>query len=53
MSNGSDLPHVLLLTTRQRATLRNASNNNMPTDIKLSKAQISKMAQSGKFLDHY
>ena len=50
MANGSILPHVLFLTTRQRAKLRNAFNNNMSTDIKLSKAQISKIAQSGEFL---
>ena len=50
MSDGNDLPHVLFLTTRQRAKLRNAFNNNMSTDIKLSKAQISKIAQSGEFL---
>ena len=50
MSDGNDLPHVSFLTTRQRAKLRNAFNNNMSTDIKLSKAQISKIAQSGEFL---
>ena len=36
--------------TRQKAKLRNEFNNNMSTDIKLSKAQISKMIQSGGFL---
>ena len=50
MSNGNDLPHELLLTTRQKAKLRNAFNNNIPTDLKLSKAQISKIIQSGGFL---
>ena len=40
--NGNDLPHQLLLTTRQKTKLRNAFNNNMSTDLKLSKAQISK-----------
>ena len=44
------LPHELLLTTRQRTKLRNAFNNNMSTDLKLSKAQISKIIQSGGFL---
>ena len=48
--NGNNLPHELLLTTRQRAKLRNAFEINMPTDIKLSKAQISKLIQSGGFL---
>ena len=47
---GNDLPHELLLTTRQRTKLRNASNNNMSTDLKLSKAQIFKIIQSGGFL---
>ena len=50
MLNGNDLPHELLLTTRQKTKLRNAFNNNMNTDIKLSKAQISKIIQSGGFL---
>ena len=50
MFNGNDLPHELLLTTRQKTKLRNAFNNNMSTDIKLSKAQISKIIQSGGFL---
>ena len=50
MSNGNDLPHELLLTTRQKAKLRNAFNNNMSTDLKLSKAQISKIIQFGGFL---
>ena len=36
----------LLLTTRQKAKLRNSFNSNMSTDIKLSKAQISKTIQS-------
>ena len=42
MFDGNDLPHELLLTTRQKTKLRNAFNNNMSTDLKLSKAQISK-----------
>ena len=41
--NGNDLPHELLLTTRQKTKLRNAFNNNMSTDLKLSRAQISKI----------
>ena len=47
---GKDLPHELLLTTRQKIKLRNAFNNNMSTDLMLSKAQISKITQSGGFL---
>ena len=50
MLNGNDLPHELLLTTRQKTRLRNAFNNNMSTDVKLSTAQISKTIQSGGFL---
>ena len=50
MFNGNNLPHELLLITRQQTKLRNAVNNNMSTDLKLSKAQISKIIQSGGFL---
>ena len=46
--DGNDLPHELLLTARQKAKLRNAFNNNMSTDVKLSKAQVSKIIQSGE-----
>ena len=57
MFNGNDLSHELLLTTRQKTKLRNAFNNNMSTDLKLSKSQISKIFQSGGFslgyLVHY
>ena len=38
MFNGKDLPHELLLTTRQKTKLRNPFNNNISTDLKLSKA---------------
>ena len=48
--NGNDLPHELLLTTRQKTKLRNAFNNNISTDLKLSKAQFFKIIQSGWFL---
>ena len=50
MFDGNDLPHELLLITRQKTKLRNAFNNNMSTDLKLFKAQISKIIQSGGFL---
>ena len=51
MFNGNNLPHeLLLLTARQKAKLRNAFKNYMSTDIKLSKAQIFKIFQSGGFL---
>ena len=49
MFDGNDLPHELLLTTRQKTKLRNAFNN-MSADIKLSKTQIAKIIQSGGFL---
>ena len=48
--NKDELPHELLLTTRQNTKLCNAINNNLSTDIKLSKAQIKKSIQSGGFL---
>ena len=48
--NKDELPHELLLTTRQNTKLRNAINNNLATDIKLSKAHIKKLIQSGEFL---
>ena len=41
--NKNEVPHELLLTTRQNTKLRNALNNNSATDIKLSKAQIKKI----------
>ena len=50
MINGNNLPHELLPTERQKKKLRNVFNNNMSTDIKLSKAQITKIVQSGGFL---
>ena len=36
--NGNNLLHELLLTTRQTTKVRNATENNMSIDIKLSKA---------------
>ena len=40
----------LLLTTRQKTKVRNAFNNNMSTNLKLYKAQINKIIQSGGYL---
>ena len=48
--NGNNLPHELLLTTRQKTKIRNELNNNMLADLKLSKAQVSKIIQYGIFL---
>ena len=50
--NKDERPHELLLTTRQNTKLRNAVNNNSLIDIKLSKAQIKKLIQSGGFLGY-
>ena len=41
--NKDELPHELLLTTRQNTKLRHAISNNLTTDVKLSKAQIKKI----------
>ena len=49
MFNGNNLPHELLLKTRWKTKIKNAINN-MSTDLKLSKAQIFKIIQSGGFL---
>ena len=43
MFSGNNLPHELLLTTRQTTKLRNAIENNMLTDTMLPKAQISRI----------
>ena len=48
--NGSNLPHELLLTIRKTNNIINAIENNMSTDVKLSKAQISRIIQSGGVL---
>ena len=48
--NKDQLPHELLLTTRQNTKLRNAINNNLATDIKSSRTQIKKLMKSGGFL---
>ena len=50
MFNGNDLPHELLLIARQKTKVRNAFNNNMSTDLKLSKAQIVKIIKFAGFL---
>ena len=50
MFNENNLPDELLLTTRLKTKLKNAIENTLQTDIKLSKAQISKIIQSGGFL---
>ena len=52
MLNGNDMPPELLLTTRQKPKIRNAFNNNMSTDLKLSRAQF-KQFNLEDFYDHY
>ena len=49
--DNANFPHELLLTNRQVANIRKAFANNLSTDIKFAKAQLSKMIQSGGFLD--
>ena len=49
MFNRNNLPHELLLKTRQTTKVTNAIVNNLQANIKLSKAQISKIIQSGGF----
>ena len=50
-SNDKDnFPHKLLLTNRQVSSIRKAFTNNSSHDTKFSKAQLSKMIQSGGFL---
>ena len=48
--DNTNFPHELLLTNRQVANPRKAFANPLSTDIKFSKAQLSKMIQSGGFL---
>ena len=47
----TNFPHKLLLTHRQVANLRKAFANNSLADTKLSKTQLSKIIQSGGYLD--
>ena len=48
-NNETNFPHKLLLTNRQILSLRKAFANHTSADIKLSKAQLTKM-QKGRFL---
>ena len=43
--NEANFPHKILLTNRQVSNLRKALANHSSVDIKLSKAQLSKMIQ--------
>ena len=46
----TNFPHKLLLTNRQVASLHKAFANKSSTDIMLSKIELSKMIQLGRFL---
>ena len=46
-----NFPHELVLTDREVSSIRKAFSNNSSVDIKFSKIQLSKMIQSGGFLD--
>ena len=46
-----ELPHELFVITRQITKIRNVFANNLSTDMKLSKTQISKIIQSGGSFD--
>ena len=48
--NETNFPHKLLLTNRQVANICKLFENNLSTDIKLSKTQLSGMVQLGGFL---
>ena len=48
--NETNFPHKLLLINRQVSNLHKAFENRSSADIKLSKTQLSKMIQSGRFL---
>ena len=49
-NDNTNFPNELLLTNRQVANICKAFAKNTPTEIKLSKTQLSKMIQSGGFL---
>ena len=48
--NETNFAHKLVLTNRQVSNLRKAFANHSSPDINLSKTQLSKMIQSGRFL---
>ena len=48
-----NFPHKLLLSNRQVENSSKAFTNKSPTDIKLSKTQLSRMIQSGWFFGRF
>ena len=51
--NETNFPHKLLLYNKQVANLCKALANNLSSNIKLSKTELSKMMQSGGFLSRF
>ena len=51
--NEINFPHKFLLTNRKVANLRKAFAKHLSSDIKLSKSQLFKMIQSGRFLGRW
>ena len=49
-SDQNNFPHKLLLNNTQASKLRKVFANNSSANIKLSKTQLYKIGQSGKFL---
>ena len=49
-NDNTNFPHELLLTNGQVENICKAFANHISADIKLSKTQLSKMIQSGRFL---
>ena len=47
LDDEANFPHKFLLTNRQVANLRKAFDNQTSTDMKLSKAQLTKMQKGG------
>ena len=52
-NNKTNIPYKLLLTDRQVSILHKAFANNSLINVKLSKTRLSKIIQSGGFLDGF
>ena len=52
-NDNTNFPHKLLLLDRQVANTCKAFSNNLSTDVKFSKTQLSKIIQSGGFLGNF
>ena len=51
--NETNVPHKLLLTNKQVASIFTILANYLSADIKLTKIQLFKIAQSGEFLGRF